>query len=150
MEIAIGCDEAGYELKESLIEHIRSLGHKVVDYGSYKGEIVMYPEIGEIVAQSVAEKKQERGVLICGTGIGMCITANKIQGVRAAVCHDSFSTVRSRASNNAQIMCMGARVIGVELAKQLIELWLSSEFSGGKSTQKVELISEIEKLHKAN
>lgn len=147
MKISIGCDEAGFELKQIIIKHLINLGHDVKDCGSYNTNPVLYPEIGKIVAEDVANGISERGVLICGTGIGMCITANKVPGIRAAVCHDSFSTVRSRCSNDSQIICMGARVIGPELAKQLVTMWLENDFSGGNSTQKVELISEIEALY---
>ena len=144
MKIAIGCDEAGFQLKQVIIKLLKDLGHGVEDYGCYNEDPILYPEVAHIVSSAVAEGKEERGILICGTGIGMCITANKVPGIRAAVCHDSFSTIRSRCSNDAQIMCMGARVIGVELAKQLVGIWLENNFSGGGSTDKVNKISEIE------
>ena len=147
MNIALGCDEAGFDLKQIIAAKLKELGHDVEDYGSYDKNPVLYPDIGRKVAEATALGKHERGILICGTGIGMCITANKIPGISAAVCHDSFSAVRSRCSNNAQIMCMGARVIGTELAKQLLEIWLSNDFSGGGSTDKVQLINEIEKIY---
>ena len=130
MKIAIGCDEAGFQLKRIIMTRLAELGHTAEDYGCFDEKPVMYPDVGIAVAQAVAAGAQERGILICGTGIGMCITANKVPGIRAAVCHDSFSTVRSRCSNDAQVMCMGARVIGAELAKQLVEIWLENEFSG--------------------
>ncbi len=148
MNIALGCDEAGFDLKQIIAAKLKELGHSIEDYGCYDKNPVLYPDIGRKVAEAIADKKHERGVLICGTGIGMCITANKIPGISAAVCHDSFSAVRSRCSNNAQIMCMGARVIGNELAKQLLEIWLSNDFSGGGSTDKVEMINEIEKIYR--
>ena len=148
MNIALGCDEAGYDLKQIIAAKLKELGHSIEDYGCYDKSPVLYPDIGRKVAETIAGGKHERGILICGTGIGMCITANKIPGVSAAVCHDSFSTVRSRCSNNAQIMCLGARVIGSELAKQLLEIWLSNDFSGGGSTDKVEMINEIEKIYR--
>ena len=147
MNIAIGCDEAGFELKQIIIKKLKEMGNTTEDYGCFDTNPVLYPEIGKKVAEAVAAKQYDRGILICGTGIGMCITANKIPGISAAVCHDSFSTVRSRCSNNAQIMCLGARVIGNELAKQLVEIWLENDFSGGGSTAKVELISEIDKSY---
>ena len=146
MNIALGCDEAGFDLKQIISAKLKELGHSTEDYGCYDKNPVLYPDIGRKVAEAIAAGKHERGILICGTGIGMCITANKIPGVSAAVCHDSFSAVRSRCSNNAQIMCIGARVIGNELAKQLLEIWLSNDFSGGGSTDKVEMINEIEKF----
>lgn len=144
MKIAIGCDEAAYGLKLEIMSHLKSKGHTMVDFGSGEGESVLYPNVAYALAKEVAEEKFERGILLCGTGIGMAITANKVPGVRAAVCHDSYSTERSRKSNNCQIMTMGARVVGAELAKNLVDVWMESEFSGGGSQAKVDRISEIE------
>jgi ribose 5-phosphate isomerase B len=144
MKIAIGCDEAAYGLKLEIMSHLESKGHTMVDFGSGEGESVLYPNVAYALAKEVAEEKFERGILLCGTGIGMAITANKVPGVRAAVCHDSYSTERSRKSNNCQIMTMGARVVGAELAKNLVDVWMESEFSGGGSQAKVDRISEIE------
>lgn len=143
-KIAIGCDEAGFHLKETIKQHLLDLGEEVEDFGVYDLSPVLYPDIAVKVAQSVASGNQERGILICGTGIGMAIAANKVPGIRASVCHDPYSTERSRKSNNAQIMALGARVIGAELAKMLVSLWLKSEFQGGGSTAKVERISHYE------
>ena len=106
---------------------------------------VLYPDIAYAVATAVASGKHERGILICGTGIGMAITANKIPGIRAAVCHDVYSTERSRKSNDCQIMTLGARIIADELAKMMVKTWLDSEFQGGGSTQKVERINAIDR-----
>jgi len=144
-KIAIGCDEAAYDLKIALIKHLESKGYEVKDYGAKSGETTMYPDVAVPVAKAVSKGEFERAVLVCGTGIGMCITANKVPGVRAAVCHDSFSAQRSRKSNDAQIICFGERVIGVELAKNLLDIWLESEFSGGGSAPKVNRISDYEK-----
>lgn len=144
MYIAIGCDEAGYELKEQIKNYISKKGYEVEDFGVYNTEPSLYPDIAVKVAKSVADGKHERGVLICGTGIGMAITANKVPGIRAAVCHDPYSAERSRKSNNAQIICLGARIVGGELAKLLIDTWLNSEFQGGGSSEKVDKISEYE------
>lgn len=147
MKIAIGCDEAGFMLKEVIKKMLVDLGHNIEDYGCYDESPVSYPDIGYSVASAVAEGLHERGILICGTGIGMSITANKVPGIRAAVCHDCYSTVRSRCSNDAQIMCIGAKVIGPALAKQLVEIWLENNFSGGKSTAKLKKIDTIESLY---
>ncbi len=141
MKIVIGCDEAACTLKETIKEHIISKGHEVIDKGTFNNEPVLYPDIAVTVARSVADGEAERGILLCGTGIGMAISANKVPGIRAAVCHDSYSTERARKSNDAQIMCMGARVIGIELAKQLVDIWLASEFAGGGSKEKVDRIN---------
>lgn len=144
MKIAIGCDEAALQLKNRIAVLLASLGHTVDDRGVYTDAPVLYPDIATDVAESVARGENERGILICGTGIGMCISANKVKGIRAAVCHDPYSTERSRKSNDAQIMCMGARVIAPELAEYLVCLWLGCEFSGGGSAAKVERIKEYE------
>lgn len=147
MKIAIGCDEAAYNLKVIIKEHLLSKGIEVVDYGADQGDVVLYPDVAQAVAQAVADGLFERAILFCGTGIGMAITANKVPGIRAAVCHDPFSTERARKSNNAQIMCLGERVLGVELAKTLVDIWLVSEFQGGGSAPKVERIMEVEQSY---
>ena len=145
MKIAIGCDEAAYHLKMEIIKHLQTKEDlEVVDFGADAGEVILYPDVAQKVAEAIVEGNYERGILVCGTGIGMAMTANKVPGIRAAVCHDPFSTERSRKSNNAQIMCMGERVIGVELAKCLVDIWLSCDFQGGSSTAKVERIMEVE------
>ena len=145
MKIAIGCDEAAYRLKKFIIAHLEQRDDiEIKDFGADEGEVILYPDVAKKVAEVVASGEYERGILFCGTGIGMAITANKVKGIRAAVCHDPFSTERSRKSNDAQIMCMGERVIGVELAKYLVDIWLGCDFAGGGSAPKVERIKEIE------
>lgn len=144
MKIAIGCDDAAYNLKVELIKYLETLGIECDDFGAGSGDTTLYPNVAEKVALAVAEGKYERAILTCGTGIGMCITANKIPGVRAAVCHDVFSAERSRKSNDAQIICFGERVIGVELAKSLLKTWLECDFAGGGSTPKLEKMKEID------
>ena len=129
VKIAIGCDEAGCGLKHIIIDLLQKEGIEVTDEGCRDDEVVLYPNIAERVANIVADGEADRGILICGTGIGMAMAANKVKGIRAAVCHDPFSTERSRKSNDAQIMCMGARVIGPELAKMLVKLWLTCDFA---------------------
>ena len=144
LSIAIGCDEAAFEMKEEIREYVESLGYEVEDYGVYDTTPVLYPDVAVKVAKAVADGKYERGILICGTGIGMAITANKVPGIRAAQCHDPYSAERSRKSNNAQIMTMGARIIGIELAKMLVSIWLDSEFQGGRSQPKVDKMIEYD------
>lgn len=144
-KIAIGCDEAAFDLKQIIIEYLNKAGYETEDYGVYNKDASLYPDTAVKVAVAVAEGKHDRGILLCGTGIGMAISANKVPGIRAAVCHDSFSAERARKSNNAQIMTMGARVIGSELAKQLVGIWMNSEFQGGGSASKVDRIMEYEK-----
>lgn len=148
MKIAIGCDEAAYNLKIEIMKHLE--GRKdieLTDFGSEAGSIVLYPDVAYAVADAVAKTHFDRGILVCGTGIGMAICANKVPGIRAAVCHDPFSTERSRKSNDAQIMCMGERVIGVELAKYLVDIWLNCDFAGGGSLSKVNRINKLEQIH---
>jgi ribose 5-phosphate isomerase B len=144
MKLAIGCDEAAYGLKVEIIKQLKAKNIEYQDFGAEAGTIVLYPDVAVAVAEAVAKGNFERGILMCGTGIGMAVAANKVPGIRAAVCHDPYSTERSRKSNNAQIMCMGERVIGVELAKYLVDIWLDSEFSGGGSIPKVDRIMEYE------
>jgi len=146
-KIIIGCDEAAYNLKMVIIAHLEAKGYQVDDFGANEGETVLYPDVAYKVADEIAAGNYERGILLCGTGIGMSICANKVPGVRAAVCHDPYSTERSRKSNDAQIMCMGERVVGVELAKYLVDIWLDCEFAGGGSAPKVDRIMELEKAH---
>ena len=143
MKIAIGCDEAGCGLKHIIIDLLQKEGIEVTDEGCRDDEVVLYPNIAERVANIVADGEADRGILICGTGIGMAMAANKVKGIRAAVCHDPFSTERSRKSNDAQIMCMGARVIGPELAKMLVKLWLTCDFAGGGSGHKPAFIGYV-------
>ena len=148
MKIAVGCDEAAYQLKVEIIEHLKKKEDiELKDFGAEAGEVILYPDVAKAVAEAVAAGEFDRGILVCGTGIGMAITANKVPGIRAAVCHDPFSTERSRKSNNAQIMCMGERVIGVELAKYLVDIWLKCDFAGGGSTPKVNRIDEIDAMY---
>ena len=147
MKIVIGCDEAGCGLKHIIIDLLQKEGIEVTDEGCRDDEVVLYPNIAERVANIVAYGEADRGILICGTGIGMAMAANKVKGIRAAVCHDPFSTERSRKSNDAQIMCMGARVIGPELAKMLVKLWLTCDFAGGGSAPKVEAIKQMEEKY---
>ena len=144
--IAIGADEAGFDLKEKIGAFLKAIGMEVTDYGVYDTRPVLYPDIAVRVARAIADRTHERGILVCGTGIGMAIAANKVPGVRAAVCHDPYSAERARKSNDAQIMALGARVVGEELAKSLVAIWLHSEFQGGGSAQKVAKIAEYERM----
>src|SRR5690625_4378111 len=139
--IAIGGDDAATDLKAIIIEHLQNQGIAVVDYGLKPDDPAHYPDIAYMVATAVADGKHERGIIICGTGIGVAITANKVPGIRAAVCHDPFSAERSRKSNNCQIMTFGARVIGPELAKYLVDVGLKFDYHGGGLTTKVEMVN---------
>jgi len=148
MKIAIGSDNLGYGLKQEIIQELMKQGHEVKDYGSFEGEVCDYPDTALLVADAVAAREYQRGILICGTGIGMQIAANKVEGVYAAVCHDIYSTERSVLSNNANVMCMGAIVIGSATAKTLVDKWLSLEFKESPSLRKINKIKEIEKRPK--
>lgn len=145
ISIAIGCDHNGLELKNVITQLLREKGIEFEDYGTMTKDPVDYPDIAEKVASSILQGKHGRGILICGTGLGMAIAANKVRGIRAATCHNIYSAERSRKSNNVQILTMGAQIIGPELAKKLVEVWLASEFQGGRSERKVKKIMEIEK-----
>jgi len=145
MRVAIGCDEAGFDLKELLKTHVAALGHSVTDFGVRSGETALYPDIAFAVATAVSQGEHERAVLICGTGIGVCISANKVRGIRAAQAHDTYSAERAQRSNDAQVVCLGARVIGPELAKSIVSSFLGSTFEHGRSGPKVERIVQYEK-----
>lgn len=145
MKIAIDCDDAALNLKKVIFEHLKSKNIDVVDldYAASHNQ-TMYPEIGYHLANKIKEKEFDRGILICGTGLGMAMIANKVESVYAGVCHDVFSAERLLKSNNAQIITMGERVIGQELAKTIIDAWLKAEFAGGGSAAKVDQMRELE------
>ncbi len=146
MRIAIDSDDAGMELKRIISEHLRFLGAEVEDLDLSKGGHVDYPDIGYNLACRVGNKEFDRGVLICGTGLGMAMVANKVEGIFAGACHDVYSAERLRKSNDAQILTLGARVVGPELAKTVVSAWLKSEFEAGGSLPKVERMRELERL----
>ena len=142
--IALGSDHGGFELKQEIIKYLDSKGLKYKDFGSFSCEAIDYPKIALPVAKAVAGGEFEKGILICGTGIGMSIAANKVKGIRASVCGDTFSTRFTRLHNNANILCLGARVIGGGLAIDILELFLNTPFEGGRHATRVALISDIE------
>jgi len=150
MNVAIGCDEAACELKTLIKDHLRSQGHEVTDFGSHRDEQVLYPDIGIAVAEAVVQGRHERAVLLCGTGIGMAISANKVHGIRAAQVHDTYSAERAIRSNNAQEITLGARVVGPELAKAIVDRYLAASFDGGRSTAKLALITAYEERTSAH
>ena len=142
--IAIGCDHAGVEMKKAVIEALSEKGFEFKDMGT-DGEPCDYPVMAEKVCNEVLAGNCEKGILICGTGIGMSIAANKINGIRAALCSDSFSTRFTRLHNNTNVMCMGARTLGQGLACELAEIFLTTGFEGGRHQRRIDLITEIEK-----
>jgi len=144
MKIAIGCDEMGYTLKQIIIKTLEDNGYEYEDFGSFEGEKVLYPNIAEKVALEVQANRFDRGILICGTGIGMAITANKIHGIRAAQVPDIYSAERAAKSNNANIITMGGLTIGTSVAEMMVLAYLKSEFQGGRSLPKVDKMNEID------
>ncbi|MDA8100772.1 MAG: ribose 5-phosphate isomerase B [Nitrospiraceae bacterium] len=132
MKIAIGADHGGYTLKTTLVEHLRLLGHDVADMGTDSTEPVDYPDIARRVAERLVLGRAERGILLCGSGVGAGIAANKIAGIRAAVCHDAFSARQGVEDDDMNLLCLGARVIGAELAKDLADVFLKARFSGAE------------------
>lgn len=141
-KIAIGSDHGGFDYKASIIKHLQDKGYEVEDMGTYSPESCDYPVIAKKVAHSVAKGDFERGILVCGTGIGMSMAANKVKGIRAAVCGDTFSARATRAHNNANILCLGQRVIGEGLALDIVDVWLATEFEGGRHERRVNMIEE--------
>jgi len=144
-KVAIGCDPNAAGLKEIVKKHLDDLGYEYEDYGS---DDPIYANVAFTVAEAVAAGKHDRGILICGTGIGMSLAANKVPGAYAALCADAYSTERSRKSNNANIMTLGSQTIGSELAKTLVKVWMESEYTpGGRSEPKIQRIYEYAKKH---
>ncbi|MGI5838825.1 MAG: ribose 5-phosphate isomerase B [bacterium] len=148
MRIAIGSDHAGYELKERVKELLTDLDLDFTDYGTNSLDSVDYPDIGSKVAEAVANNEYDRGILACGTGIGMSITANKVPGVRAALCYDLFSTRLSREHNDANVLVLGARVLGYGLALEIVHTWLLTDFVGGRHSRRIGKIADLDKKYR--
>ena len=144
MKIAVGSDHRGFEVKRRILSVLEKLGHEVVDVGPQSTESVDYPDFAFLVADAVAQKKAERGILICGTGIGMCIAANKVRGIRAAPCHDSITAEMSRRHNDANVLCLSADLLGEELIDRMVRIWLETEFEQGRHARRVEKITKFE------
>jgi ribose 5-phosphate isomerase B len=144
MRIAVGSDHHGLGMKEEVKALLTADGHEVVDHGCFTEDEVDYPDIAAPVAQAVAAGTVDRAVLVCGTGIGMAIAACKVPGVRAATASDPYSAERARKSNDAQVLCLGSKVVGIEVAKLLVDHWLGSEFQGGGSARKVAKINALD------
>ena len=144
MKIGIGNDHAGVEMKNVIKEYLESKGHEVVNYGTDSTESYSYAIPGYRVGKAVASGEVECAVLICGTGIGISLAANKVHGVRAAACSEPFSARMTKRHNNANIICFGARVVGMDMAKMIVDEWLNAEFEGGRHQQRVDMIMEIE------
>ena len=144
MKIVIGCDHGGLEHKNAIAEHLKSRGFEVVDCGIYENKSVDYPDIAVKVCEKITSGECERGFLVCGTGIGMSLAANKIKGIRAAACSEHFSAKYTRLHNNSNVLCLGGRVIGVGTALELADLFVDTEFEGGRHQARVDKITAIE------
>lgn len=144
-KIAIGCDHGGYRLKQTVISHLKEKGLEVKDFGTYSEESCNYPDYAKAVGEAVASGEFERGILICGTGVGISIAANKVKGIRAACVSDTFSAKMCRVHNDANILCFGERVVGAGLALELVDAYLGASFEGGRHKTRVDLISAMEK-----
>lgn len=145
MKIAIACDHGGFRLKNVLIENMKAQGVEVVDFGTYSEESCDYPDYASKAAKAVANGECDRGVVVCGTGIGVSITANKVKGIRCALCHDVFSAKATRAHNDANMIAMGQRVIGEGLAVEILNAWLHTEFEGGRHIKRIEKMMALER-----
>ena len=145
MQIGLACDHGGFELKEELKAFLKSLGVEPIDMGTSSEDSVDYPDFGALVAEKVSRRELEKGILICGTGIGMSIVANKFSGVRAALVNDLYSSRCSREHNDANILIIGGRIIGKELAKEIVKVWLETPFAGGRHKRRLEKIETLEK-----
>ena len=143
-KLVIGSDHGGFTLKEAIKKHLAERGVAVMDMGTHSLDSVDYPDVAVAVARAVAAGEYERGILICGTGVGVSIAANKVPGIRAALCHDTFSAAMSREHNDANILTMGERVIGQGLACMIVDTWLSSAFSGGRHARRVEKLNALD------
>lgn len=142
--IAIGCDHGGFQLKNEIVAHLKERGIEVKDLGIYENKSVNYPDIAKDVCKTVVEGECSLGILCCGTGIGMSMAANKIKGIRAACCSDTFSAKFTRLHNDANILCLGGRVVGPGLAIDMVDLFVDTEFEGGRHQTRIDMIKEIE------
>ena len=144
MKVALGCDHAGYNLKDIVLDYLAREGHEVLDEGTHSGESVDYPDFAEQVALRVASGEADRGIIICATGIGMAMTANKVPGIRAAVCNDLYTARYSRLHNDANVLTFGSRVIGPGVALEITRLWMETPFEGGRHARRLGKLAELE------
>jgi ribose 5-phosphate isomerase B len=149
MRIAIGTDHRGFPIRSKVIELVKHLGHEVVDVGTFSPDAVDYPDIAAAVAHKVSHQEVDRGILVCGTGLGMCIAANKVPGVRAAPCHDDITAEMSRRHNDANVLCLSGDLLGERLIDRMIEIWLTTPFEGGRHARRVDKITELERQTEA-
>jgi ribose 5-phosphate isomerase B len=142
--IAVGCDHGGFALKQEILSYLNKNGYEYQDFGTYDTESCDYPVYGEKVARAVASGACEKGLLFCGTGIGISLAANRVKGIRAVVCSEPYSAEMSRRHNNANVLCLGGRVVGPGLAEKIVETWLNTEFEGGRHARRVGMLDEID------
>lgn len=140
--IVIGCDHAGLDLKNKLIAFLNEIGYEVKDIGTYTKDSCHYPQIAKNLVMEILNKNFEQGILVCGTGIGMSMMANRFNGVRAAVVSDTCSAKMSKSHNNSNVLCLGERILGEELAKDIVKIWLETEFVGGRHSQRIAMFDE--------
>jgi ribose 5-phosphate isomerase B len=145
LRIAVGSDHRGFTVRAKLIDLLRKLGHEVDDVGAFSSDAVDYPDIAALVAEKISHQEADRGILICGTGLGMCIAANKFAGVRAAPCHDDLTAEMSRRHNDANILCLSADLLGERILDRMIETWLGTPFEGGRHARRLEKITSLER-----
>jgi ribose 5-phosphate isomerase B len=150
MKLAVGSDHHGFALKEQLKQHLVDQGHEVSDHGCHSTDEVDYPDIAVTVAGDVADGEAERALLVCGSGLGMAIAACKVPGVRAVALSDPYSAERAQASNDAQVLCLGAKVVGPEVARMLLDIWMANEFQGGGSARKVAKINALDEVKRVS
>ena len=148
MKIAVGCDHGGFDHKNAIAEHLKQSGFEVVDYGIYENKSVDYPDIASKLCKGILEGEADLGILVCGTGIGMSIAANKFKGIRAAACSEHFSAKYTRLHNNSNVLCLGGRVIGIGTALELADLFVNTEFEGGRHQNRIDKIAKIENSEK--
>jgi ribose 5-phosphate isomerase B len=144
MRIAIGTDHRGFSLRAKLVELLQQAGHEVVDIGTFSPDAIDYPDIAAQVADKVSRGEVERGILVCGTGLGMCIAANKFPGVRATPCHDDITAELSRRHNDSNVLCLSADLLGERLIDRMIEIWLAAPFEGGRHQRRIQKIADLE------
>ncbi|MBN1978982.1 MAG: ribose 5-phosphate isomerase B [Anaerolineae bacterium] len=144
MQIAVGADQGGFELKQKVVEHLIDQEYQVIDLGIHEIKSVDYPDIAESVARAVANNEAERGIIICATGIGVSMAANKVRGIRAALCTDCYMARMAREHNNAQVLCLGGRVIGAGLALDIVNAFLSAKAQGGRHARRVDKINALD------
>ena len=147
--IAVGADHAGFQVKERVKEELQKEGFEVIDFGTHTTDSVDYPDYARLVAQSVSQAESNRGILVCGTGIGMAITANKFRGIRAATCNDTYTARMAAEHTDANVLCVGARVVDGEHAIAIVREWLKTKFGGGRHQRRIDKISEIDRCQSA-